>query len=360
MTGLEATSWKTRFFMTWLRLIWSRVDRFLAAILLTVGLACVMPARGETAVAVGWLTDAAIALLFFMHGSRLSPEAALLGLRQWRLHTLVFLGTFALFPLLGIAAHSFAPSLLPASLWPGFILLTALPSTVQASIAFTSVAGGNVPAALCSASASNLFGIFLTPLIAGYLLASHGLGLSMHSLLAIVEQLLLPFAAGQLLRPWLGGFITRNARALKCVDYGSILLIVYSAFSHGVVNGIWHQVDAAQLIRLALVNTALLAVVITVLTFASRWLGFARADEIAIVFCGSKKSLASGLPMANVLFAGHVGLGIIPVMLFHQIQLMVCASLARRYAARGARTATATEHSHTPSARAQEQWATLR
>jgi sodium/bile acid cotransporter 7 len=321
--------------MAWLRPIWSRIDRFLAAILLTVGLACVMPARGEAAVAVGWLTDAAIGLLFFLHGAKLSPEAAFLGLRQWRLHTLVFLGTFALFPLLGIAAHFLAPSLLPASLWPGFLLLTALPSTMQASIAFTSVAGGNVPAALCSASASNLFGIFLTPLIASYLLASHGLGLSAHSVIAIIEQLLLPFVAGQLLRPWLGAFIMRNARLLKFVDYGSILLIVYSAFSHGVVNGIWHQVDVVQLLRLALVNAALLAMVITILAFTSRWLGFSRADEIAIIFCGSKKSLASGLPMASVLFAGHVGLGVIPVMLFHQIQLMVCASLARRYAARG-------------------------
>jgi sodium/bile acid cotransporter 7 len=309
-----------------------------------------MPARGEAGVAVGWLTDAAIALLFFMHGAQLSPEAAFLGLRQWRLHTLVFLSTFVLFPLFGIAAHLLAPSLLPASLWPGFILLTALPSTVQASIAFTSVAGGNVPAALCSASASNLFGIFLTPLIAGYLLANHGVGLSAHSALAVIEQLFLPFAAGQLLRPWLGRFIMRNSRSLKYVDYGSILLIVYSAFSHGVVNGIWHQVDVAQLVRLALVNAALLAIVITILTFTSRRLGFSRADEITIVFCGSKKSLASGLPMASVLFAGHVGLGVIPVMLFHQIQLMVCASLARRYAARSAGR-TATEHSRTASDR---------
>jgi sodium/bile acid cotransporter 7 len=319
----------------WHRLIRLRIDLFLAAILLTVALASGMPARGEGAVTVGWLTDAAIAVLFFMHGAQLSPEAAFLGLRQWRLHLLVFLGTFALFPLLGIAAHRFAPGLLPASMWPGFLMLTALPSTVQASIAFTSVAGGNVPAALCSASASNLFGIFLTPLIAGYLLASHGLSLSVHSVLAIVEQLLLPFAAGQLLRPWLGGFTTRHARPLKFVDYGSILLIVYSAFSHGVVDGIWRQVDVAQLVQLALVDATLLAVVITLLTFVSRWLGFSRADEITIVFCGSKKSLASGLPIASVLFAGHVGLSVIPVMLFHQIQLMVCASLARRYAARG-------------------------
>ena len=319
--------------MTGFHSIWSRIDGFLAAILLTVAFASLVPARGDAAVAVGWLTDAAIALLFFMHGARLSPEAAFLGARQWRLHTVVFLSTFVLFPLLGISAHFLAPSLLPAPLWAGLILLTALPSTVQASIAFTSVAGGNVPAALCSASASNLLGVFLTPLIAGFLLTGHGADLSARSVFAIVVQLLVPFVAGQLLRPWLGVYVTRNARALKCVDYGSILLIVYSAFSEGVVNGIWHQIDATELVRVALVDAALLATVMTILTLGSRQLGFSRADEITIVFCGSKKSLASGLPIATVLFAGHVGLVIIPVMLFHQIQLMVCASLARHYAA---------------------------
>jgi sodium/bile acid cotransporter 7 len=321
--------------MTWFRSIWLRIDRFLAAILLTITFASLMPARGEAAVAVGWLTDAAIALLFFMHGARLSPEVALLGARQWRLHTMVFLSTFGLFPLLGLSAQFLAPTLLPPPLWAGLILLTTLPSTVQASIAFTSVAGGNVPAALCSASASNVLGVFLTPLIAGFLLSRHGVDLSARSVVAIVVQLLLPFVAGQLLRPWIGELIMRHARVLKSVDYGSILVIVYSAFSQGVVNGIWHQIQATQLLQLALVDAALLATVIAILTFASRQLGFSRADEITIVFCGSKKSLASGLPIATLLFAGQVELVIIPVMVFHQIQLMVCASLARHYAARG-------------------------
>jgi sodium/bile acid cotransporter 7 len=270
-----------------------------------------------------------------MHGARLSPEVALLGARQWRLHTMVFLSTFVLFPLLGISAQFLAPSLLSPPLWAGLILLTALPSTVQASIAFTSVAGGNVPAAMCSASASNVVGVLLTPLIAGFLLSRHGIELSARSVFVIVVQLLLPFLAGQLLRPWIGELIMRHARVLKSVDYGSILLIVYSAFSQGVVNGIWHQIQATQLLQLAIVDAALLATVIAILTFASRQLGFSRSDEITIVFCGSKKSLASGLPIATLLFAGQVGLVIIPVMVFHQIQLMVCASLARRYATRG-------------------------
>src|ERR1700731_4651523 len=189
--------------MTLIRSVWSRIDRFLAAILLIVAFATVMPVRGDAAVAVGWLTDAAIALLFFMHGAKLSPEEALVGARHWRLHTMVFLCTFALFPLLGISARFLAPGFLPGPLWAGLILLTALPSTVQASIAFTSVAGGNVPAALVSASASSLLGVFLTPLIAGFLLSGHGADLSVRSLIGIVVQLLLPFVAGLLARPWI-------------------------------------------------------------------------------------------------------------------------------------------------------------
>src|ERR1700723_3624339 len=240
--------------MTLVRSLWSHIDKFLAAILLTVAFATVMPVRGEAAVAFGWLTEAAVALLFFMHGAKLSPKEALVGARHWRLHTMVFLSTFVLFPLLGVSARWLAPGLLPDTLWAGVILLAALPSTVQSSIAFTSVAGGNVPAALCSASASNLFGVFLTPLIAGFLLTRHGLDISARSVLSIVVQLLVPFVAGQLLRPWIGAYVTRHARALKSVDYGSILLIVYSAFSHGVVGGIWHQIDAGELFRVALLD----------------------------------------------------------------------------------------------------------
>jgi solute carrier family 10 (sodium/bile acid cotransporter), member 7 len=320
--------------MILIRSVWSRIDKFLAAILLTVAFAAVMPARGETAAAVGWLADAAIVLLFFMHGAKLSPQEALVGARHWRLHVVVFLGTFALFPLLGISARFLAPNFLPGPLWAGVILLTALPSTVQASIVFTSVAGGNVPAAMCSATASSLLGVFLTPLIAGFLLASHGLEISARSIVGIVVQLLLPFVAGQLLRPWIGAYLTRHPLALKSVDYGSILIIVYAAFSHGVVDGIWHQIGAGDLFKVALVDIALLATVMATLTFASRQFGFSRADEIAIVFCGSKKSLVNGVPIASLLFAGHVGLVVIPLMLFHQMQLMVCASLARHYAAR--------------------------
>jgi solute carrier family 10 (sodium/bile acid cotransporter), member 7 len=309
------------------------IDPYIASILGMLGLASVLPAHGVGMTLASGAGTGAIALMFFLQGARLAPQAASAGARHWRLHAVVLSSTFLLFPAIGLTARAIAPSLLTPPLWGGLLMLCLLPSTVQSSIAFTSIARGNVAAALCAATASNLFGILLTPLLAGLLLSAHG-GFSARAVGDIVVQLLLPFAAGQLARPLIGQWVGRHKALTSFVDRGSILLIVYVAFSEGVTHGIWHQLDAEHFATLLLLDAGLLAAVLLATSAISRLLGFGRADQITIVFCGSKKSLASGLPMASVLFAGQsVGLILLPLMLFHQIQLMVCAALARRYAA---------------------------
>ncbi len=311
------------------------VDFYLLLILTMVGFAALFPARGIGATAANIAADSAIALLFFLYGARLSPQAAFAGLRNWRLHLTVMLATFVLFPLIGLAMQVLVPDVLTAELYIGVVFLCCLPSTVQSSIAFTSIGRGNVAAAICAASASNLIGILLTPLLVGLLLSAHGGGFSLGSLFDIVLQLFVPFAAGQVLRPWIGRWVSEHKVLLGPVDRVSILIVVYVAFSEGVVNGIWSRITPLALAKLLVADAVLLALVLLATTAASRLLKFSREDEVTIVFCGSKKSLASGLPMASVLFAGHdVGLVVLPLMLFHQIQLMVCATMARRYGAR--------------------------
>jgi sodium/bile acid cotransporter 7 len=307
-------------------------DRYLLAILGTVALASLLPARGETAAVVSDVSQGAIALLFFLYGAKLSSRAAIDGLRSWRLHLTVTTSTFVLFPLIGLACRLLDPWLLPPSLYFGVMFMCVLPSTVQSSIAFTSIARGNVPAAICSASLSNLAGIALTPLLAALFLGS-SVDVTPSEVGRIAAQLLLPFVVGQLTRRWIGAFLESRPRETGLVDRGSVLLVVYSAFSAGVVGGIWHQITAAQLIAVLAVDAGILALVLTTTTWASRSLGFPLADRIVVIFCGSKKSIATGIPMAAVLFAGRdVSLIVLPAMLFHQIQLMVCAVLSRRYA----------------------------
>ncbi|WEN16781.1 bile acid:sodium symporter [Rhodanobacter sp. AS-Z3] len=314
-------------------------DNFTLALLATVVLASLLPCRGDTARIFDIITDAAIALLFFLHGAKLPRSAIVQGLTHWRLHLTVFAGTFVLFPLLGLALRPLGHALLTPDLYLGILFVCALPSTVQSSIAFTSIAGGNVSAAVVSASMSNLIGIALTPLLVGLLLATHGGGTSWHGVLNIVLQLLLPFTLGHIARRWIGELVDQHKPLLRFTDQGTILLVVYAAFSAAVVEGLWHDTPISALLSTLAMCGLLLALVMPTLTWAARRLGFSREDEITIVFCGSKKSMASGIPMAKILFAGQLGgLGalVLPLMIFHQLQLMVCAVVARRYAARGA------------------------
>jgi sodium/bile acid cotransporter 7 len=311
-------------------------DSFTVALVLTVVLAAVAPCRGGVARAFEMITSAAIALLFFLHGAKLSREAIVAGATHWRLHALIFFGTFVLFPIFGLLLKPLGSVLLTPELYLGILFLCVLPSTVQSSIAFTSIAGGNVPAAICSASASNVFAVFLTPILVSLFIAGRGAGVSMSgSFWEIVLQILVPFVAGHLVRPWTGGWVERRPRLTRLVDRGSILLVVYGAFSGAVVEGLWRQIPLTALAGVVLVDCLLLLIIMLAMWSLSSLFGFDRADKITILFCGSKKSLASGVPIANVLFAGSiVGPMILPLMLFHQIQLMVCAALAQRWAAR--------------------------
>ncbi|MES2991148.1 MAG: bile acid:sodium symporter family protein [Pseudomonadota bacterium] len=310
-------------------------DNFTLTLIAVVIVATVLPCRGDWAVAFNAITSIAIGLLFFMHGAKLSREAIVAGITHWRLHLLVFACTFLMFPVLGVALRPLLEPLVTPDLYIGILFLCALPATVQSAIAFTSMARGNVPAAVCSASASSLIGIFLTPVLVGVLLSQHGAAVSLDAIRAIVLQLLLPFIAGQVARRWIGDWVNRHKAALGQIDRSSILLVVYTAFSEAVIQGLWQQIPLSALLGLTLVCAILLGLALTITTFAARRLGFDKADEITIVFCGSKKSLASGIPMARVLFAGQaVGAVVLPLMLFHQMQLMVCAVLAQRYAAR--------------------------
>ncbi|EZP64174.1 bile acid:sodium symporter family protein [Pseudomonas sp. RIT357] len=311
-------------------------DNFTLTLIATVILASLLPASGQTAVAFGWVTNLAIALLFFLHGAKLSRQAIVAGAGHWRLHLLVFSLTFVLFPLLGLALKPVLSPLIGKDLYMGMLYLCALPATVQSAIAFTSLARGNIPAAICSAAASSLFGIFLTPLLVTLLLNVHGEGSStVNAILKISVQLLLPFIAGQIARRWIGEWVGRNKAWLKFVDQGSILLVVYGAFSEAVNEGIWHQIPLWELGGLVVACCVLLALVLVASSVLGKAFGFNQEDRITILFCGSKKSLATGVPMAQVLFAGaSMGVLILPLMLFHQIQLMVCAALAQRYAKR--------------------------
>ncbi|WP_037160728.1 bile acid:sodium symporter family protein [Rhodococcoides fascians] len=318
--------------MNFLRQI--RPDGFVLSIIAIAVLASIFPASGTSETVLTWVTRVAIGLLFLIYGARLSPQEAWHGVKHWRLHSVVLATTYLVFPLVGLALRVLEPTVVTADLYTGILFMCLVPSTVQSSIAFTSIARGNVAGAVVSASFSNLIGVFVTPLLVILLVNTTGdAHFDASSIVSICAQLLLPFLLGQALRPLVKGWLTRHSGPTKIVDRGSILLVVYAAFSESMNQNVWSSVSPPQIVAVVVVCIVVLALILAFTYWIGRAIGFPVEDRIVLLFCGSKKSLASGLPMASVLFVGGpVGLIVLPLLLFHQIQLMVCAVLAQRYA----------------------------
>ncbi|MDF3348414.1 bile acid:sodium symporter family protein [Acinetobacter pittii] len=311
------------------------LDRFTILLVGMVLLATFFPVSGQAAQYFNTLTTVAIAILFFLHGAKLSREAVIEGILHWKMHVLVFAFTFLIFPVIGLLAKPILLPLLGQQLYWGFLFMCFLPSTVQSSIAFTSVAKGNVAGAVCSASFSNLIGMFITPVLVSFFI----LGQSQHgfdpttSIIQITLLLLVPFILGQLLRPYIFPYMAKVPSIVKAFDQGSILMVVYGAFSGAVVAGLWHQVSWKTLLILTIACSVLLTIIMLLALYLPRALGFNRADQVTVFFCSSKKTLASGVPMAQILFIGQpLGMIVLPIMIFHQIQLMVCGVIANYWA----------------------------
>ncbi|MBP6019034.1 MAG: bile acid:sodium symporter [Burkholderiaceae bacterium] len=311
-------------------------DRFVLYLLIAVGLASLLPAQGLVLHGLGWATNIAIALLFFLHGARLSSQAIVAGVTHWRLHLTIFSTTFLVFPLLGLALRPVLEPLVGAQLYTGVLFLCCLPATVQSAIALTSIARGNLPAAVCSAASSSLLGIFITPLLVGLVIASSATAPISYDVIGkIMLQLLLPFVLGQFARRWIGAWVTRHKAILKFVDQGSIILVVYVAFSQAINEGLWSSTSLTAILGLVVCSLVVLLLILLWSVLVGKVMKFDKADQITALFCGSKKSLATGVPMAQVIFAGGgVGMVVLPLMIFHQIQLMLCSVLASRFARR--------------------------
>ena len=312
---------------------------FLVGMLVAIGLAILTPNLGRSGgvLHLGTVTSIGVALVFFLHGLGLSPKAIKEGVSNWRLHIFIQLATFAVYPLIWVIFGSTFLAYMPAALAFGFCYLFVLPSTISSSVAMTSVGKGNVPGAIFNASLSSILGVFITPLLIQLFMEVEGAELDlMASVFAIGKLLLLPMIVGQLLRPYLLKFTQKHKAVVNKIDKYVILLIVYSAFCDSVANGIWGDFSLGLLSTSIAICLLCLLIVVHSLQWIARHVGFQQSDEVAAVFCGTKKTLAAGVPMAKVIFGADPNLGmmLLPIMLYHPIQIFYCAALANRYAAK--------------------------
>jgi sodium/bile acid cotransporter 7 len=312
------------------------VDPLVALVVLALLLGLVVPVHGSAAVGLDRVTTVAIALLFFGYGARLATSQVRAGLRNWRLQGSILVATFVVFPLLGLAVQLLPDEVLAPSLRTGVLYLTLLPSTVQSSVVFTSIAGGNVAGAVTGATVSNVAGIVVTPTLVAVFMGGHG-GLGAGGVLGTLSELLVPFVIGQCVQPWTGAWLRAHGSLTRATDRTTIVLVAYSAVSEATRTGAWAGVTVGTIAGLLAVSAVLLVVLLVLTWRAGSWWGLDRGDRIALLMCGSKKSLATGLPMAAVLLPATVAATVtLPVVVFHQLQLVVCAAIARRLALRPA------------------------
>ena len=314
-----------------------KLDWFLLGMIAATVLAWLFPNPGA---AGGWLhpellTKSGIALIFFLHGVALSFGALKAGTMQWRLHLVIQVSTFLLFPLLGLGVMYAMDGHMPADLALGCFYLCALPSTVSSSVALTAATRGNVAGALFNATLSSLLGVLLTPLWVAFVMHSAGVRQPLAPvILDLMRWLILPLVLGQFCRPLLARWASKNKSRINTADRATILVLVYTSFCDSFKNGVWSNHGWTTLIIVLAIALVLFVIAMFATGLMSRALRFSREDRIAAMFCGSKKTLASGVPMARLIFGAHPGIGLIllPIMIYHPLQLVICGVLAQRWA----------------------------
>lgn len=311
------------------------LDNFLLLLLSMIGLAYLYPSAGlgDGTFSLHQIANYGIGLIFFFYGLRLGPEKLRAGLTNWRLHLLIHITTFILFPLLILFIRPFFNGEDNLLLWLGIFYLATLPSTVSSSVVMVSIARGNLPAAIFNASISSLLGVFITPLWIAWLLKGQAGSPELGGVvLQLIMQVLLPVAAGMLLNRYGGVFAEKHKKVLRLFDQSIILVIIYTSFCESFHLNAFDGLGWNKLLLCSIGMVLLFFLAYGIIGLLSKGLHFNREDTITALFCGSKKSLVHGTVMSKVLFVNHGAVGVIllPTMLYHALQLIIVSVIARK------------------------------
>ncbi|MUP42601.1 bile acid:sodium symporter [Christiangramia aestuarii] len=305
---------------------------FIAAIFLAIGIAYFFP-QGIELLPLKTITDIGIGLIFFFYGLKLSPAEFKAGLVNYKVHIMVHVTTFIVFPLLCLACLPLFDNGLKSELWIALFFLGTLPSTVSSSVVMVALAKGNLPTAIFNASLSGLIGIVATPLWLGFILEKTTDFDFLVVLQKLCLQIIFPLAIGLFLQRYFGETARKYGKQLSLFDKTTIILIIYSSFSNSFTSSLVENIELYDLLKMAGIVLVLFFVVFFGLAFFSNLFGFNTEDKIAAQFCGTKKSLVHGSVMVRVIFGNSAssGLLLLPIMLYHSAQLILVAWYAEKY-----------------------------
>ncbi len=309
-----------------------RSHGFILAIFIAIGIAYLYP-EGTRILPLKTITDIGIGLIFFFYGLKLAPAEFRAGLLNYRVHIIIQLTTFIIFPLLCLACLPLFENGLRSDLWIALFFLGTLPSTVSSSVVMVALAKGNLPTAIFNASLSGLIGIVATPLWIGFILEKTTDFDFLEVLQKLCLQIIVPLAIGLFLQRYFGNTARKYGKQLSLFDKTTIILIIYSSFSNSFTSDLFNTVELNELLKMVGIVLVLFFLVFFGLALFSNLIGLNTKDKIAAQFCGTKKSLVHGSVMVKVIFgnAASSGLLLLPIMLYHSAQLILVAWFAEKY-----------------------------
>lgn len=318
-----------------------KIDKFVLFIIAVITVAYFFPQWGakDSLIPINTISSVGISLIFFFYGLKLSPSKLKAGLKNWKLHILIQASTFILFPLLVLLVRPLLQSQEKETIWLAFFFLAALPSTVSSSVVMVSIAKGNIPAAIFNASISGIIGILVTPLWMGLFVTSDQASFSFVDIYTkLIVQIILPVVVGVLLQRYLGDFAQKHSSKITLFDKSIILLIIYKSFASSFNDKIFSTVSMLDLVLILLGVLILFTIAYFSTGFIASKLNFNKEDLITAQFCGTKKSLVHGTVFSKIIFGNMAVIGIVllPIMLFHAIQILIISVVATKLAKREA------------------------
>jgi sodium/bile acid cotransporter 7 len=311
-----------------------KLDLFSSLLILMVLLGLWWPdlASGTSGSFLQGVTQWGVSLIFLIYGIKLKTKELISGLSKWRLHLMIQACTFILFPLLVFPFIAFDQDAGDSTFWLSIYFLACLPSTVSSSVVMVSIAKGDVPSAIFNASISGILGIVLTPLLLTPFISEVHEGDFTPVLGQLIYEILLPLLIGLALSPYLGKWFRARGGWLTWFDRSIILFIVYKSFAISQLEGHFIQLKGPYIVSVFVAVIVLFIIVYGITNYVSRITHLPRGERITLQYCGSKKSLIHGSIFAQALFGPQAALGLLllPVLIYHGIQIIVVSWLAQK------------------------------
>ncbi|GLC66844.1 hypothetical protein PLESTF_000482200 [Pleodorina starrii] len=220
----------------------------------------------------------------------------------------------------------------------GLVVAMTMPTTISTNVVFTKQSGGNEAAALVNAVIGNIIGIFVSPGWLYLYLGKSGQAPYANVIRQLAVTIIAPLIVGQVVQYVFPDHVKKAQEKINFGKVGNlmIILLVWNTFCDTFHRDI--SLDAKSWVPMLFLEIGLFltfsAMCLALATFVplKNIFRFDKSDAVAVVMCGSTKTLALGMPLITVLYGKHAHVGVIslPLIIYHASQCLIGSLYIKR------------------------------